>query len=117
MHRLDHADVVDDAGQVRQQVANPRTVLTTSVHGSDRGDNGEAVLPGRHTRHALIAADRGGQFCAVQLPERGRVVEQVDMRRSTRLKKVDDPPSPGRKMGHTGETERHFPVYRRRRTA
>jgi hypothetical protein len=96
LHRAKDADVIDDAGQMRQNLRNFRArfsvfgkLVARSHHGGIGADKGVALALG----------DRGRQGLALVLDQVRLVVEQVELRRRTRHKKVDDAFSLRREMG------------------
>src|SRR5215467_3556369 len=70
----------------------------------DRLRDGKARLPRRHRGQPLAVADGIGQVGAVRFRELGLVIEQIELRRGTALKHVDDPLGLRRKMRQPRET-------------
>src|SRR4051812_25618603 len=88
--RLDHTDIVDDFGRVRQQLADPSAALAMLSKLEHRRHAWERTLPAGHAGNALTHADRSRKFLAMMCGQRWLVVEQVDVRGSTRHEQIDD---------------------------
>ena len=91
VHRFDDGDVIDDAGGVREEFADPSAVLTVSFELEHRRDAGERFLLAGHPGEALPLADALGQLRAVEFPHRRVVVEGVDVRGPAGEEQVDHP--------------------------
>ena len=60
------ADVIHDLRDVRQHIADPRSVLAEPLKLEHRGDNRERLLTRRHARDSLTHPNRGRQLLAMQ---------------------------------------------------
>ena len=99
------ADVVGNACGMRQQFAEPSSVLAVLGKLEHGRDAGEILLSTRHARNALAVSDGCGQFLAVMVFQFGLVVEQINVRRPAGLKQVDHALGLGRKV-----QKRHRPA-------
>ena len=88
--RFHEADVVGDALQVGQQVADPGAVLAAASAGPHGGDDRVMALAARHAGESLRAFDGGRDFLAVVFGERRFVIEQVDVREAAGLEEAED---------------------------
>ena len=94
-HRVDDRHVVDDRGEVRQQLADPRAALAVLGELVGRAEElGRALDEGE----PLALEDFLGAGRAVELVELGLVVEQVVLRRRAGHVQVDDPLGLGRQQ-------------------
>ena len=91
VHRTDETDAVDLLGGVGQQFADPGPVAARLNEAKLRGDHRKTRLPTRHAGETLPLSDRVGEFLSVKLPQPRLVVEELEMRRTARLKQIDDP--------------------------
>ena len=90
VHRFHDADVVGDGLDVRQEIADPSSMLAAAAAGPHRRDDGELRLAARHSGDALSAFDGGRQFLAVKSLERGFVVEEVDVGEAFALEEAEN---------------------------
>ncbi len=100
MHGPDETEVVDNLGRVGKQVADPRTGCAAPRESKDRRRHREALLRGSHGRQALTFAYRVGEIFPTNLRQLRFVVKQVDLRRGTRLEKINDASNPWRIVRH-----------------
>ena len=90
VERLDNGDVIDDGGDVRQELADPGAALAVLVELEHWRHAGERLLSGRHPGDALSHAYGTGQLLAVVFAQLGLVIEQVDVRRPAGHEQIDD---------------------------
>ena len=111
VHRAHEADVVSDASDMRQKLADLHARLAPRAERLDRGKRGPSRVVRRHRREAGAAADRRGDVGACVARQLGLRVEEVDMRRATALPEADHPLRAPRKV-----REARQPAHLRRRT-
>ena len=83
---LDKAHFIGDRLQVREEIADPESVLTAELSVLERRRAGVATLTAGHARESLGAFDRRRQIFACHLLEHRLVVKEVDVRQAARLK-------------------------------
>ena len=98
LHGLDQADVVRDAADVRQHLAEFRAALPVFFELKPRGHDRRVRADERVT---LSADDRGGQGLAIELGQLGLAVEQVELRGRARHEEMNDGLGLARKMRRT----------------
>ena len=96
MHRVDHAEVVDAAGHVREQLADPARRSGRAA----ANFNGEREQVARLARDDARLGER--QRLAVVALEQRLVVERVDLRRAAVHEQEDDPLGPARGSAAAG---------------
>jgi hypothetical protein len=85
VHRVQHADVVDDSRQPGEQFAHPQATLAMLGELVAGLDEVPLELP------RLVQPPRGGDFLAVVGDQLGLVVERVDVRRAAGGEQEDHP--------------------------
>ena len=98
VHRADEAELVDDLGRLRQELADPGADCPCRRELEDRAGQRQGRLVRRHARQPLPHPDRVGQVLAVHPVQQRLVIEQVELRRPAAHEQVDDPLRPGRKV-------------------
>ena len=87
---FDEAHFIRDRLQVREEIANPKPILTTEFPILEGWRARVAALAAGHARHALRALDRGGQVLAGVVPQGLFRVEEVDVREALALEEAED---------------------------
>ena len=90
VHGFDEAQLVDDAGGIRKQVAHPCAAFAVLLERRERLYQGKCGLVGDHARISLRATDRIRYFSSMPRFQRRLVVEQFHLRRTAALEEVDD---------------------------
>ena len=98
VHRADEAEPVGDLRRVGQKLAQPGAGLTISGEPEGRADERDRTLVARHAGQPLPAPDALGQLFSALFDEQRLVVVEIELRRSARLKQINHPFRPGRKM-------------------
>ena len=106
-HRPDDAQVVHDAGGVRQETRQPRAAGAVSPEVELRAGQGQRRLIAGHARQSLSLSHRVGQLLAVATRELGLVVERVHLRRPAGHEQVDHALRPG---GHVPRAAEHAAI-------
>src|SRR5207302_920258 len=114
VHRLDKAQLIDDAGRVRQQLAHPGATPAVSRELEGRAGEWDGRLVNRHAGQALAAADVVGQLLAIFFVEQGLVVEEILLGRAAALEQVDDAPDLRREVWRGQDARRAGSVSDRR---
>ena len=108
VHGADNSQIIDHAGCLGQQLADPGTRMAVSQKLENRRRDGKPRLIRRHCRNPLALPNGigeidievlGGALCHLRF-----VIEQVHLRRCTRHKEIDHSLRAGRKMGNTPQT-------------
>jgi hypothetical protein len=108
IHRTNHAQVVGDLGHVGQQFAHPHPALAVLGKSEDGGCHGKLRLSGSHRRQSLTLADGLGQIFAVSIFQIGLGIKQIHLRRSTRLKQINDSLGLRREVGEASQRDVRF---------
>ncbi len=103
VERVDHAEIVGDLAQVRQQFAEPEPAFAVLLELEHRRGDGELGLIGRHAREALTHADRVGQILAAFFFHRRLGIKEIHLRRRAGLKEIDHSLGFGRMIRKAGE--------------
>ena len=117
VHRADEAEVVDDLGGVRQQLADPRAACAVLREFEERAGQRQRRLVARHAGEPLALAHGVGQLLAVPLVEQRLVVEHLQLRRPAGHEQVDDALRLGGEVQLPAEHAAVLARQRRRRTA
>ncbi len=115
VHRPHDAQLVDDPGGVRQQLAHPRPTLAVLRELEHRGRHRKGVLAGRHAGETLTTSNGVGQLRPAKTGELRLVIEKIHLRRRARLKQVDDPPGAGHEVRQRRQPADHGPTIRAER--
>ena len=103
VHRAEHADLVRDAADVREEFADFGAALAVTGELETAGLTGEARLRGHHAGDALAAADGIGQVLVELALEFGLRIQQVEVRRAAGLEEADDALGLGGEVGQAGQ--------------
>ena len=90
VHALDEAEIIDDAGRVRHEAADPRSALSVLMKRFDRGEHELARGISGHRAEPFAAEIFFRHRRAVQLSQFWFVVEKIDVRWGSVLKEVND---------------------------
>ena len=99
VHGTDEAQLIHDAGGVRQQFAHPGAAFAVAPEIEQGSRDRQGLLPAGHAREALITTHGRRQFLAVQGAQAGLVIEEIELRRPAMHEQVDDAPGLGRESG------------------
>ena len=90
---VDHAQILDHLGGVRQQGTDPDAAVVVVVLGKLvlAGGHGQGFLTGGHSRYPLAVSYVIGQILPEFLHQLGLVVPEVEMTGPTAHEEVDDP--------------------------
>ena len=119
VHRTNHAEFVSNSGGVRQQITEPRAGFSVLLKFEYRaGQRNGGILLARSCRSAAWPPRHAfGQLFTVQFVKERLVIEQVHLRRSTALKKINDALGLGGKVGEAGQAADGSFLARRRQNA
>ena len=110
-HRLDEAQIVRHALEMRQPFADRRAAPAAAAEFRDARQD-ELLLVRRHRRQPLALAHRFRQFLARPLHQARFVVKQLQLRRPARLREKNHPLRLRREMRKAGQAGR-FPLPHR----
>ena len=91
MHRSHDAPLISDPGHMGDQLTHPLPALAMLSELKNVRSDREFRLPRGHGGQALPLANRGRQILPTLRFEMRFGVEQLHLRRSTRLEQIDDP--------------------------
>ena len=103
VHRADHADVIGDAADVRQQFAELAAALAVAGEFEPGWLAGESRLRGHHASDALAAADGIGQVLVELTFKLGLGVVEIEVRGAAGLEEADDAFGLGCEVGQSGQ--------------
>ena len=102
VHGAEHADLIGDAADVREEFADfgPALAMTGELESARLA--GEARLRGHHAGDALAAANRIGEIFVELTIEFGLRIQQVEVRGAAGLEEADDAFGLGGEVGQAG---------------
>ena len=89
IHGLDHANIIRHLGEVRHGLPQFDPARSVPFEFQSSGSDRKTCLTRRHGGLALVGIDRLGHLLAKLFMQPGLVVEQVMLRRTARLEKID----------------------------
>ena len=98
VHRADEAQVIGDAGNVRQHVADLDAALAARRKLERRPDQRQRRLVAGHRGEPLAPPDRLRQLGAMLFDQRRLGIEQVELRRAAALEQINDALGLGREV-------------------
>ena len=103
VHRPDHADVIGDSTDVREEFANLRAGLAVTGELEAARLAGEAGLRSHHPGDTLAAANGVREILVELAFELGLRIQQVEVRGAAGLKEADDALGLGGEVGQSGQ--------------
>jgi len=104
VHRSDDREIIHNGRQVRKQFGiDPGSALSATFEFEPGRDTQKLLLAARHGRQSLPFSDTVGERLAVDLPQPGLVVEEVDVARAAGHEEIDDPLRPRREVRQRGQ--------------
>ena len=91
VHRAHEAELVCDLRRPGEQFRHPSAAVAVLLECERRANERNRALVARHAGEPLAAAHAVGQLLAGLFNEIRLVVEQIELRRPARLKKIDHP--------------------------
>src|SRR5690606_6018716 len=103
VQRLNKAELISDAGDVRKEFADPRTRSAVSLKIEERSYEGKALLIGSHSGKSLAFANRIRQLRAMQLLQQRLVIEALQLRRRSVLTEINNTLCLRREVRHASD--------------